>query len=156
MPKTLRARTLRDRAFQSFWRISRSVTLGVRAVVTDAEGRVLLVRHTYTPGWHLPGGGVERGHTAEQTVAKELWEETGVVPEGPMALLSVHSNHSFFPNDHVLVFRIGAWRQETPPERGEIAERGFFDPKAPPEGVTNGTVRRLEEVFGGVAARVEW
>ncbi|MEM9842987.1 MAG: NUDIX domain-containing protein, partial [Pseudomonadota bacterium] len=37
------------------------MTLGVRAIVENAEGQVLLVRHTYTPGLYLPGGGVERG-----------------------------------------------------------------------------------------------
>lgn len=151
MPKTLR-----DRAFQSWFRLNRSMTLGVRGVVTDADGRVLLVRHTYTPGWHLPGGGVERAETAQQAMAKELREEAGIVAAGPMALLSVHSNHRFFPNDHVLVFRIGEWRQETRPDRGEIAETGFFDPLAPPEGVTKGTARRLEESFGGAAVREEW
>jgi len=151
MPKTLR-----DRVFQSWFRLRRPMTLGVRGVVTNGEGSVLLVRHTYTPGWHLPGGGVERGETVAQAMAKELREEAGVIATGPMSLLSVHSNHSFFPNDHVLVFRIAEWRQETRPDRGEIAETGFFDPLAPPEGVTKGTVRRLEEIFGGVAARDEW
>ena len=33
----------------------------MRAAVIDDQERVLLLRHTYTTSWFLPGGGVERG-----------------------------------------------------------------------------------------------
>ena len=50
------------------------MTLGVRAACFDAEGRIFLVRHTYLPGWYLPGGGVERGALSKEQVAQTLQE----------------------------------------------------------------------------------
>ncbi|MDB5456444.1 MAG: MutT/nudix family protein, partial [Caulobacter sp.] len=74
----------------AWFRLRRGLTLGVRGLVTDADGKVLLVSHTYVPGWHLPGGGVERGESAEQAVVRELAEEAGVRAIGRPRLLSVH------------------------------------------------------------------
>ncbi|HEX5103245.1 MAG TPA: NUDIX domain-containing protein [Pirellulaceae bacterium] len=144
----MRKRTLRDRAFQSFWRMRRPATLGVRGVVTNERGEVLLVRHTYTPGWHFPGGGVEKLETCALSLKRELQEEAGIEADG-LQLVSVHANHAFFPNDHVLVFRVTAWRQGKILQRGEIAEICFADPLNLPDGVTAGTKRRLDELFAG-------
>jgi len=153
----LRKPTLRDRAFQSFWRMRRSVTLGVRGVVVDGEGHVLLLRHTYTPGWHFPGGGVERGETCGLALKRELMEEAGIeVAERDLELVSVHANHAFFPNDHVLVYRTRLWTQARATQRGEIAEIRFCDPQNPPEDVSKGTKNRLDELFGGKQASAFW
>lgn len=123
----------------------------------DGLGRVLLVRHTYTLGWHLPGGGVEKLETCAVSMQRELLEEAGIIAALPdIDLVSVHANHAFFPNDHVLVYRIANWTQGEATSRGEIAETRFIDPKAPPEGVSPGTVRRLNEFFGGAARSELW
>lgn len=153
----MRKPRLRDRVFQSWFRFSRSLTLGVRGVVVDAEGRVLLVRHTYTPGWHFPGGGIEKRETAVLSMQRELKEEAGIeVARSAIRLLSVHANHTFFPNDHVLVYRIDDWTQGQPTSRGEIAEVRFVDPLMPPEDVSPGTRRRLDEIFAGADTSDLW
>ncbi len=56
---------------RAFLRLTRPLTLGVRCIVARDDGHVLLVRHTYLPGWYLPGGGVERGESLEAAIARE-------------------------------------------------------------------------------------
>ena len=53
----------------------------VGAVLTDGQGRLLLIRRANEPGrglWSLPGGRVEPGETDEQAVVREVAEETGL------------------------------------------------------------------------------
>lgn len=114
------ARTFRDRAFQTWWRFQRPLTLGVRGIVRDKAGAVLLVKHTYTPGWHFPGGGVEKGETVLQALERELIEEAGVKITAPPALLGVYANAKMFPNDHVLLYEIKSWTAVPPTAKGEI------------------------------------
>ena len=56
----VRFEPLLRRAFHFYWRFARGMTLGVRAACFNADGQIFLVRHTYVPGWYMPGGGVER------------------------------------------------------------------------------------------------
>jgi ADP-ribose pyrophosphatase YjhB (NUDIX family) len=142
---------LRTRLFHAWFRWSRPMTLGVRGLVEDGEGRICLVRHTYVRGWHLPGGGVEQHETARTALARELGEEAGVRLTGAICLFGVYSNHPGFRNDHVLLYRIGAadWKAMTPRSTGEIAERMWTRPDTLPESITSGTRARIEEVYSG-------
>ncbi len=137
-------------------RASRGMTLGVRGVTVDADGRVLLVKHTYLHGWWLPGGGVERGQTCEQALIREMHEEAGVIVEGRPALVSVHANERHFRGDHVLVYRIDRFSMTERTSHGEIAELGWFDPRNLPEDAHRATRDRLEEVLAGGEANAEW
>lgn len=143
-------------AFHAWARLRRGATLGVRGVVTDALGHVLLVEHTYIHGWHLPGGGVDRGESCEVAVIRELAEEAGVKAESRPLLLSVHDNGASFPGDHVLLFRVERWSATTAAAQGEIARTAFFDPLALPPGVSRGTRARLAEVFEGAPPDPLW
>lgn len=142
--------------FRTYWRLSRPVTLGARVLALNGEGAVLLVRHSYSPGWHLPGGGVERLETAEAAARRELAEEGGVMAHGPLALFGFYANHANYKNDHVAVFLTRAVTPCPPENAGEIAERGFFAFDALPDGVTSGTHRRLEELFADAPRSADW
>jgi ADP-ribose pyrophosphatase YjhB (NUDIX family) len=143
-------------AFRAWWRMRRPMTLGVRGLACDAAGRVLLVRHSYARGWHLPGGGVERGETAVEALVREMAEEGGVEAIGAPLLLGLYANHANFPNDHIALYRVAEWRVCAPRDNGEIAERGFFALDALPQGLTAGTRRRLAEAFEGAAQSATW
>lgn len=142
--------------FRAWWRMRRGATLGVRGVACDDADRVLLVRHTYAKGWHLPGGGVERGETALEAVQREMAEEGGVEALEPPRLVGFYANHANFPNDHIALYRFDRWRACAPKVDQEIAERGFFARDALPEGVTQGTLRRLAELFDSAPASDSW
>lgn len=142
---------------QRYWRMSRALTLGVRCIVVDGDGRLLLVRHTYTPGWHFPGGGVEFGETAETSLRREVLEETGVSLTGPAELLGIYANFKLFPGDHVIVFTARVWEQARPLAPGrEIAEARFFETRSLPDGTTAGTRRRIAEFAGQSPVQPTW
>lgn len=134
---------------QRYWRLSRGLTLGARGIVADAEGRVLLIRHTYARGWLLPGGGVEFGESLLTALKRELEEEAGVLPTAEPEMLGIYENSAAFPGDHVAIFVVRDWRRDRiPPPNREIAESGFFAPDALPDETTAGTRRRIEEWLG--------
>ena len=140
----------------AWFRMSRGLTLGVRGLVTDAEGRVLLVEHTYVPGWYLPGGGVERGESAEDALRRELQEEAGVTPLGRPRLVSVHDNGARHPRDHVLLYRCDAWEPCPARQGAEIHAVAWFHPNDLPADTTPATRARIREVLGGDEADLRW
>lgn len=142
--------------FHLYARTRRGMTLGVRGMVLDGDGKVLLVRHTYVKGWHMPGGGVELGETAEVALARELVEEAGVRLTAPPILVSIHSAHAKFKGDHILFYRVEDWAPCAATSRGEIAEIGWFGADALPEGTTDGTRGRIAEALGAAVRRPLW
>lgn len=131
--------------------VRRRMVLGTRAVLLDADNRVLLLRHTYMPGWHFPGGGVEPGETAEEAARREAEEETGLRVEGPMRLLGLYlQKHEATNRDHVAVYVARTFREVKPfRPNSEIAEIGWFAMDALPDGVNPGTARRIAELASG-------
>lgn len=55
-----------------------SMVVAASAVVTDADGRVLLQRRRDNDLWALPGGAMDMGDSLPGTAVREVKEETGL------------------------------------------------------------------------------
>lgn len=138
--------------------LGRPMTLGTRAVVVgERERSVLLVRHSYVPGWQFPGGGVEPGETLEEALARELREEANVELTAPAALKAVYFNRNASRRDHVALYLVTGFHQtaKKTPDR-EIVEARFFSLEDLPAETTPATRRRIDEIFGGAPVSPYW
>ena len=145
------------RLMHVYWRFSRTATLGARAMVIDSQGRVFLVKHSYVAGWHLPGGGVETGETFLKALTRELAEEGNFAMTAPPVLHGVFFNQRASRRDHVALYVVREFRQDTQPQPNyEIIEQGFFAPDALPDGTSRATHARIAEVLDGAAVSEVW
>lgn len=122
------------------WLANAKFIVGVAGVISDSEGRVLLLRHRFWPdeSWGIPGGYVHKGERLADALARELREETGCQIDD-VRLLEVSSGYRM----RIEVFfaaRLTGGELRLDP--AEVLEAGFFSPDALPAGVL-ATHRRL-------------
>lgn len=128
--------------------------LAVGAVLTDAQGRVLLIQRGHAPSagrWTLPGGRVEGGETIAQALHRELLAETGLSARlGDLAKLFEYIDEKYH-------FVILDYRMTEP--RGELragddaADARFFTlAEAASLLTTDGLMPILHEILGGTPA----
>jgi ADP-ribose pyrophosphatase YjhB (NUDIX family) len=144
-------------ALHLYWRLARGMTLGVRGLVCDDDQRVFLVMHTYAPGWHLPGGGVEPGETILQALTRELSEEGNIEIVEPPQLFGVYANSGASTRDHVALFVVRSFHQaRMPVPNMEIAAHRFFPVGALPADTTPATRARVAEAMFGSPRSDRW
>ena len=131
------------------------VAFGAHAMVEDGQGRLLLVRHTYFPGWHFPGGGVNRGEPATAAVVRELQEEIGLTGFEACELFGLYTRKHIWATNVIALFHMRGVTFNFKPN-AEIAEAKFYAPDAPPSEIGPGASRRFEERVRGVARALYW
>ena len=143
--------------FHVYWRFSRGLTIGVRGLVLDSEGRVFLVKHSYVAGWHLPGGGVEKGETLLAALARELREEGNIELNATPVLHAIYFNRRISSRDHVALYVVQSYQQTAPPQPNhEIVAHGFFAVQNLPADTSPATRERIAEVITGRPPSETW
>jgi ADP-ribose pyrophosphatase YjhB (NUDIX family) len=144
--------------FHLLFRIIRPLTIGARCIIHDGAGSVMLVRHTYTSGWHLPGGGVEVGEVCEAALIREVVEECRIeITERPV-LFGVYLNSLVSVRDHVVLYISSSWNynHDRPSKRLEIAGSAMFNLTNLPIDIDPSTRQRLDEWIGTTEVSLIW
>jgi 8-oxo-dGTP pyrophosphatase MutT (NUDIX family) len=113
---------------------------GVRALVKDQEGRILLIKRKDTKRWGMPSGSIELDESVFDCVVREVKEETGIDVQAatPIALYT-HPRYSFsYPNGDqvkgfIVVFIITEWSGEIIKISDETLDVQFFLPTELPD-----------------------
>ena len=114
-----------------WWFIRRPSHQGA-VVAVWCQGRLLVVRQSYRPGLHLPGGSVGKGEPAVVAACRELKEELGLSTQ-PQALVHVRDTVMWleYRHDHISCFELRLNEMPTPlPDNREIVEARFLSPEA--------------------------
>lgn len=151
--------------YSTLWRIIQPGYLAARALLTpttvgvagfvECAGKIVLVRHSYSPGWQLPGGGVDRGEPPECAILREMREEIGLAECAPPALFGVYTRTCGLVTNHILLYRLAEAHIEFTPNF-EIRDCRFFAPETPPEGTSRATARRLAEYLAQKPLSPHW
>jgi ADP-ribose pyrophosphatase YjhB (NUDIX family) len=123
-------------------------TRGVKVMLFNAAGELLLIRNSYGERslFVLPGGGIGRREGPEAAAKREIREELSM-DVGDLTLLGVYQSAAEGKRDTIHLFK--ATVAGTPaPDRIEIEEARFFSLDNLPEEVSPATQRRLAEIKG--------
>ena len=85
---------------QIYYAVFRPITLGVKVMLVRGN-EVMLVRHSYQPGWFLPGGGVKRNETLVEAIHREANEELGATLHN-LEMITIFSNNQEGKSDHIV------------------------------------------------------
>lgn len=132
-------------ARRAVYRLLGVQTNGVKVMLFDGEGRLLLVRNSYgkTQQHLLPGGGAKRHEAPMAAAAREVREEVGIEP-AELTLFAIYVSELEGRRDTIHLFTART-RDQAAADGVEVAEARFFALDALPETLSAATARRIAE-----------
>ncbi|HEU5103111.1 MAG TPA: NUDIX hydrolase [Roseiflexaceae bacterium] len=121
--------------------------LGAAAVILNAEGHVLLVKHTYGRlNWELPGGYAEADESIIATAVREVREETG------LHVRAVHTTGTYYDPEHDMHHFVFLCVPDEPdampqPDADEIGACAYWPPAVLPRPISDFTIRRIADAL---------
>lgn len=119
-------------------------TVSAAAVITDAEGKVLLLNHLLRPfsGWGLPGGFLTAAEQPDDAIRREILEETG------LELANVRMFRVRTIKSHIEILFLADAAGEATVQSREIIELAWFDRDNLPEGLSGSQKNVIKQLLG--------
>jgi ADP-ribose pyrophosphatase YjhB (NUDIX family) len=126
---------------------------GVRVVVRDASGRVLLIRRRDNGHWAMPAGAMELGESITACAVRELREETGL-HAGGVTLFGLHTGGEYTRRNaygdtyqhFAVMFRVDSWSGDLARTTDETTGAGFFFDTALPQPLAGSVTESLADL----------
>jgi ADP-ribose pyrophosphatase YjhB (NUDIX family) len=150
-PEAWNAYLAEGNATQARKRVSADVLL------RDEQGRVLLVKPTYKPGWDLPGGMAEANEAPDDAARRELKEELGLdVTLHGLLVVDWVPPHGPWDDQLAFIFDGGTLSTDQfaalQPEDGELSDTDFMSPAEAVYCVGGRLARRLRAALAATPA----
>jgi 8-oxo-dGTP pyrophosphatase MutT (NUDIX family) len=138
------------------WRVLRPRTQGVKVMLFDESGALLLVRHSYGRSdlLVLPGGGKRPFEEPARAAMREVREELGLAV-ADLTLRSLHFSAAEGKRDRIHLFE-GRVSADPILHGAELHEAQFVILDDLPSDVSQATRRRIEEYCGSRVADGSW
>ena len=139
---------LAARVRRRLYALLRLRTRGVKVMLFNPAGELLLIRHSYgdRKAWLLPGGGIRPWEEPGKAAVRELREELGVTADS-LALLATYFSTAEGKRDTIHLF-VGRTSGTVTPDEWEVAEAQWTDANALPKDASAATRRRVAEWLG--------
>lgn len=118
-------------------------TVSVAAIVLNKKGELLLLNHIMRPrfNWGIPGGFINHGEQPEDSLRRELREETGIELED-IEFIRVRTI-----NRHVEILYRAKGKGKAEVKSHEISDIGWFRPDNLPDEVSGVQKKIIREFF---------
>ena len=115
--------------------------------IIEIEGKIVLIKRENPPfGWAIPGGFVDEGETVEDTVRREMKEETNLSLEN-LKQLHVYSDPARDPRGHTVSVVFTAVGVGEPKAQDDAVEIGLFTEYTLPDDIAFDHRKILTDYF---------